>query len=165
MTEKKGFKKDTLIAAIVVSAWLCVTLIGLGALQIHHAWPALLTLLCFFEKKGDVKNLGNIFAGAAAGLVMAGLAPSAARLIAPVTGAHVGMILIVFTMVFLIIILGDVAHLVFNNYAFFYFTIALIFGREQLTIQWLMVLAAGGVFFTGGVLVFAKLLGMSTEIE
>ena len=165
MAEKKGFKKDTLIAAVVVSAWLCVTLVVLGALKIHHAWPAMLTLLCFFEQKGNVKILPNILIGAAVGLVLAGLVPFIVPFIAPKTGVLAATILIVFIMVFLIIMLGDVAHLVFNNYGFMYFTIAMIFGKEQLTVQWLIVLAAGGVFFTGGVLVFAKLLGMSTEIE
>ncbi len=165
MAEKKGFKKETIIAGVIVAAWLCVTLVGLGAFKITQGWPAFLTLLFFFEQKGDVKNLANIFIGAAVGLLLAASVPHAVELIAPSLGATGGTLLVVFICVFLIIALGDVAHLLFNNYAFVYFTIALIFGKEQPTVQWLIVLAAGGVFFTGGVLVFAKLLGMNPEAE
>ena len=166
MSEGKGFKKKTIIAAVVVAAWLVVTLVILGIFNIHHAWPAFLTLLFFFEKGGDVKNLPNIFIGAAVGILLAAAVPMGVGFIAPfIGGVTVATLLIVFIMVFSIIALGDVAHMFFNNYAFMYFTICLIFGKEQMTAQWLIVLAAGGVFFTGGVLVFAKLLGMSTEIE
>jgi len=165
MSEGKGFKKKTLIAAVIVAAWLCVTIVVLGIFKIHHVWPALLTLLFFFEKGGDVKNLPNIFVGAVVGLLLAALVPIAVEAIAPTVGVLGGSLIVVFILVFLIIALGDIAHMFFNNYAFVYFTIALIFGKEQLTVQWLIVLVAGGIFFTGGVLVFAKLLGMSTEIE
>jgi hypothetical protein len=165
MSEEKGFKKKTLIAAVIVAAWLCVTIVILGIFKIHHVWPALLTLLFFFEKGGDVKNLPNIFVGAVVGLLLASLVPIAVEAIAPAVGVLAGSLIVVFVLVFLIIILGDVAHMFFNNYAFVYFTIALIFGKEQLTVQWLIVLVAGGIFFTGGILVFAKLLGLSTKIE
>jgi hypothetical protein len=165
MSEEKGFKKKTLIAAVIVAAWLCVTIVILGIFKIHHVWPALLTLLFFFEKGGDVKNLPNIFVGAVVGLLLAALVPIAVGAIAPTVGVLAGSLIVVFVLVFLIIILGDVAHMFFNNYAFVYFTIALIFGKEQLTVQWLIVLVAGGIFFTGGILVFAKLLGLSTKIE
>jgi len=165
MSEEKGFKKKTLIAAVIVAALLCVTIVILGIFKIHHVWPALLTLLFFFEKDRDVKNLPNIFVGSAVGLLLAALVPIAVGAIAPTVGLLGGSLIVVFIAVFLIIALGDVAHMLFNNYAFVYFTIALIFGKEQLTVQWLIVLVAGGIFFTGGVLVFAKLLGMSTEIE
>ncbi len=165
MTEEKGYKKKTLIAALVVAAWLCVTIVVLGIFKIHQVWPAMFTLLFFFEKGGDVKNLPNIFVGAVVGLLLAALVPIAVGVIAPTVGVPAGSLIVVFILVFLIIALSDVAHMFFNNYAFAYFTIALIFGKEQLTVQWLIVLLAGGVFFTGGVLVFAKLLGMSTEVD
>ena len=58
--------------------------------------------------------------------------------------------------VFLLIALGDVAHLLFNNYAFAYFTVALIF-PEQLTVSWLATLVLGGIFFVGGFLIILQL--------
>ena len=165
MSEAKGFKKKTIIAALVVGAWLCVTIVVLGIFKVHQVWPAIFTLLFFFEKGGDVKNLPNIFVGSVVGLLLAALVPIAVEAIAPAVGVLAGSLIVVFVLVFLIIALSDVAHMLFNNYAFAYFTIALIFGKEQLTVQWLIVLVAGGIFFTGGVLVFAKLLGMSTEVD
>ena len=168
MSEGKGFKKKTIIAAVVVAAWLCVTLVVLGIFKIESGWPAFLTLLFFFEKNGDVKNLPNIFVGAAVGLLLAALVPIAVGAIAPTVGVLGGSLIVVFIAVFLIIALGDIAHMLYNNYAFVYFTIALIFAKQltwNMTGQWLIVLVAGGIFFTGGILVFAKLLGLSTEVE
>ena len=143
-------------------------MVVLGIFKIEQGWPAYLTLLFFFEKNGDVKNLPNIFVGAAVGLLLAALVPITVGAIAPTVGVLAGSLIVVFIAIFLIIALGDVAHMLFNNYAFVYFTIALIFAKQwtwNMTIQWLIVLVAGGIFFTGGILVFAKLLGMSTKVE
>jgi len=41
------------------------------------------------------------------------------------------LLIVVFAIVFLIIALGDVAHMFFNNYAFVYFTVATIFPKQQ----------------------------------
>ncbi len=165
MSEKKGFKKETTIAAVIVAAWLCVTLTLMGVFKIHHAWPALLTLLFFFEKNGDIKNLPNIFIGSAVGLLLAAGVPHIVGFIAPISGTAAATLITVFLIVFLLIALGDVAHMFFNNYGFVYFTIALIFAEAQLTVQWLIVLVAGGAFFTGGVLVFAKIFGLDGETK
>lgn len=157
LSESKGLKNETLIAGLIVAAWLCVTLVVLGIFKITQGWPAWLILLFFFGSGANLKNLINISVGGIVGLLLAGVLPLAVGAIAPVLGLQVSILIVVFIIVFLLIGLGDVAHMFFNNYAFVYFTIAVIYPK-QLTLEWLGVLILGGLFFVGGCLGFFKLL-------
>lgn len=146
---------------MIVAVWICVTIVVLGAFCIHQVWPAALVLLFMFEKGGDPKGLLNILPGGAVGLLLAAELPHLVGYIAPSLGLQPAILLAVGIFVFLIIALGDVAHMFFNNYAFAYFTIALIF-HEQLTIEWLATLVLGGLFFVGGFMVFLQLIMKAT---
>jgi hypothetical protein len=157
LESKPGFKKETVFAALIVAVWLCVTLIVLGQFGIKDGWPAFIVLLFFFETGANPANLKNIFAGGAVGLLLAwGLHPLAGALV-PALGPELGVLLAVGIIVFLLIALGDISHMLFNNYAFMYFTIAMIY-PVQATVTWLGVLFLGGAFFVGGILLVIKLL-------
>lgn len=119
LSESKGLKNQTLIAGLIVAAWLCVTLVVLGIFKITQGWPAWLILLFFFESGANLKNLINISVGGIVGLLLSGVLPLAVGAIAPVLGLQVSILIVVFIIVFLLIGLGDVAHMFFNNYAFF----------------------------------------------
>jgi hypothetical protein len=158
--QKAGLKKQTVIAGLIISVWLCITLVILGAFNIKDGWPAFLTLLFFFETGARTENLKNIFVGAAAGLILAWALTPLVTILVPAFGLQGGILVGVFIIVFLLIGLGDVSptfHLFFNNYAFCYFTVALIY-HEQATLQWLAVLFLAGLFFTGGILLIIKLM-------
>ena len=150
------FKPITLIAAVIVAVWICVTIVLLGAFRVHQVWPAAFVLLFMFEKGGDPRGLKNIIPGGIVGLLMAAALPHLVELLAPSLGLQPAILLMVGICVFLLIALGDVAHLLFNNYAFAYFTVALIF-PEQLTVSWLATLVLGGIFFVGGFLIILQL--------
>lgn len=155
--EKKGFKKETLIAALIIAAWVVVTLLVLGIFKVKSGWPAFLTLLFFFESGAKIENLKNIFCGAVVGLLLAGGLPFAVKALVPSLGLEPAILLVVFIIIFLIVALGDVAHMFFNNYAFVYFTIASIFPK-QATLEWIIVTVLGGLFFSGGSIGLIKLL-------
>lgn len=155
--QNKGFKKETLIAAFVVALMVVITLVVLGIFKIKSGWPAFLTLLFFFESGAKTENLKNIFCGAVVGLLLAGALPYAVKALVPALGLEPAILLVVFIIVFLIVGLGDVAHMFFNNYAFIYFTVASIFPK-QATLEWLLVTLLGGLLFTGGSLGLLKLL-------
>jgi hypothetical protein len=158
-SEKKTirFKPITIIAAAIVAVWICVTIVFLGAFNVHQIWPAALVLLFMFEAGGDPKGLKNIFAGGIVGLLLAAALPPLVGFIAPSLGLQPAILLMVGLFVFLIIALGDISHMLFNNYAFAYFTIALIF-HKQLTVEWLATLVLGGIFFVGGFLGILNLI-------
>jgi len=162
MSDKPRLSKEKVIAGLIVAFWLVVTLVILSKFGISEGWPAFLTLLFFFEAGAKTDNLVNIFVGGAVGLLLAACLPIAVGAIAPALGVELSALLVVFVIVFLIIALGDVAHMLFNNYAFCYFTVATIF-HEQATLQWLAVLILGGIFFTGGIIAIIKLISRNKQ--
>ena len=162
MSDKPRLSKEKVIAGLIVAFWLVVTLVILSKFGISQGWPAFLTLLFFFESGAKTANLKNIFVGAAVGLLLGAAMPVVAGALAPALGLEPALLLVVFVIVFLIIALGDVAHMFFNNYAFCYFTVATIF-PEQSTLEWLAVLILGGIFFTGGILAIIKLVTRNKE--
>ncbi len=162
MSDKPRLSKEKVIAGLIVAFWLVVTLVILSKFGISQGWPAFLTLLFFFESGAKTANLKNIFVGAAVGLLLGAAMPVVAGALAPALGLEPALLLVVFVIVFLIIALGDVAHMFFNNYAFCYFTVATIF-HEQSTLEWLAVLILGGIFFTGGILAIIKLVTRNKE--
>ena len=145
----------TLVAAGSVAVWILVTIALLGLFKIHQVWPAALVVLFFFLGHADTKNIPNIFVGAAVGLLMAAALPICVKYLAPTLGLKPAIYVMVGVMVFLIVALGDVLHIAFNDYNFAYFTIALIF-HEQLTVHWIATLLLAGPFFLFGVLYTIK---------
>ena len=148
--EKRGFKKQTVIIGLIVATWLCVTLFGIQLFGLHDGWPAFLVLLFFFETGAKVEKLKNIFCGGAVGILLALGFFLGVEFLEPMMGLGTAIFAMVFLIVFLIIVLGDISHTLFNNYAFCYFTVSLIYS-EQATLEWLLVLFLGGAFFIGGV--------------
>ena len=148
MEGKKGISTLKLVAGISVAVWILVTIEILSKFNIHQVWPAALVVLFFFLGHADTKNIPNIFVGAAIGLLMAAALPICVKYLAPTLGLKPAIYVMVGVMVFLIVALGDVAHIA-------YFTIALIF-HEQLTVHWLATLVFAGAFFLFAVLYSIK---------
>ena len=113
------------------------------------------------ESGAKTENLKNILLGSSWPLLDAAM-PVVTQALAPALELEPALLIVVFAIVFLIIALGDVAHMFFNNYAFVYFTVATIFPK-QTTLQWLLVLLLGGAFFTGGILGIIKLATRNKE--
>lgn len=146
--------KVLVIIGIIVAFWLLVSLVIFSALGIKEGWPAFLALPLFFLAGGtDPKKLIDIFVGGIVGLIMAAAIVPVVTFL--VTGAglpqEAAILLVVGILVFLIIALGGIAPLLFSNYTFVYFTVALIFPTQN-TLPWLGTLILGGAFFVGACL-------------
>lgn len=162
--EAVRFKGTTLKLGFVVASLLCITLFALNAIGIHDGWPAFLLLLFFFEGGAKREKIKSIFSGATVGLLFALGLFFGVELLAPALGMQVSIFAMVFLAIFLLIVLGDLSHTLFNNYAFCYFTVALIFA-EQSTLKWLFVLYAGGAFLLVGVIYFLKLIHKPKKVS
>ena len=155
MEGKKGISTLKLVAGISVAIWILVTIEILGRFNIHQVWPAALVVLFFFLGHADTKNIPNIFVGGVAGLLLAAALPLCVKFLVPMLGLKASIYVVVGVMVFFIVALGDLLHIVFNDYNFAYFTIALIF-HEQLTLHWILTLVIAGPFFLFTVLYSIK---------
>lgn len=150
--EKKGISKQRIITGLIVAIWLSITLFILELFGIHSGWPAFLTLMFFTLSGGKTDSLKSIFIGGTVGLLVARLLVVGVELLMTIgIGMQAGIFIMVFIAVFLLIVLEDLSHTLFNSYSFAYFTIALI-PTEQATLEWLLVLYLGGALFVGGVI-------------
>jgi len=157
--DKKGISKHRIITGLIVASWLCVTLFVLGLFNIHDGWPAFLALMFFIMGSGKTENLKSIFLGGTTGLLMAALIVIGVEFLIPTMGLgmQTAIYIMVFITVFLLVVLEDLNHTLFNNYAFGYFTVALV-PAQQATVNWIIVLFLGGAFFIYGVICFQDLL-------
>jgi len=163
--EKRGISKHRLITGLIVASWLCVTLYVLGLFNIHGGWPAFLALMFFIMAGGKTDKLKPIFLGGATGLLMAALIVIGVEfLMASIgMGMQTAIYIMVFITVFLLVVLEDLSHTLFNSYAFCYFTVALV-PAQQSTLEWSVVLFLGGAFFIAGVIMLSRFAGkMSTN--
>jgi hypothetical protein len=152
--------KALVVIGIIVAFWLLVTLVILGVFGIKEGWPAFLTLPLFFLIGGtDKKQLVNIFAGGAVGILLAAVIPLAVKFLVTSAGLDqtLGILIVVGLLVFIIIALGGSIPMLFSNFTFVYFTAALI-PAKQATIAWLGTLVLGGGFFLGTCLLSMALI-------
>lgn len=143
------FKASTVKLGLAVASLICFTLLMLSLIGIHDLWPASLLLLFYFENGAKREKIKTIYSGATVGLLYALGVFFSVEQLTPLLGLQVSIYTMVFLAVFLLIVLGDLSHMLFNNYAFCYFTVALIF-QTQSTLKWLFVLYAGGGILLAG---------------
>lgn len=146
--------KVLVVIGIIVAFWLLVSLVILSALGIKEGWPAFLALPLFFLAGGtDPKKLIDIFAGGIVGLALAAaITPLVTFLVKSAAFPQdLAILLIVGLLVFIIIALGGKLPLLFSNYTFVYFTVALAF-TPQNTLPWMGTLLLAGAFFIGACL-------------
>lgn len=127
---KKISIKAHFFLGIIIATIVCLGVVVIGALGIHATWPAFFIMISFFITGADVKNLPSIFIGCLTGLILAFLLLIAATPTMAALGATLGLLVLVWLVVFVIVFGKEFAPKAFNDFAFIYFTIALIFAAE-----------------------------------
>ncbi|PKM51731.1 MAG: hypothetical protein CVV02_05570 [Firmicutes bacterium HGW-Firmicutes-7] len=156
MENKLKIEKGTIIAAFIAAVWVCVTLFLLELFKYTSTWPAFIPFVLFAVSGWKTNQLKNIFIGSISGLLLGAIALKAIQYIVGGTGIYYMYMVPVFLVVFLLISLGDILPMIFNNYAFCYYTIAFA-SQKQETFEWIQVSLLGGIFFTGGLILFFRL--------
>ncbi|HZK87066.1 MAG TPA: hypothetical protein VFC40_03800, partial [Syntrophomonas sp.] len=123
---KKISVKAHFFLGLIIATIVCIGVFIIGALGIEHTWPAFLIMISFFMTGANVKNLPNIFIGSITGLILAFVLLIAAAPTMEALGATFGLLVLVWIVVFLIVFCKEFVPMAFNDFAFIYFTIALI---------------------------------------
>ncbi len=163
---KKISIKAHFFLGLIVATMVCLGVIVIGALGVEATWPAFFIMISFFITGADVNNLPKIVIGAITGLLLSFLLLIAAAPAMAALGATLGLLILVWLVVFLIVFGGEFLPQAFNDFAFIYFTIALIFAAEAATmtpaaivseyVTWALTAVLGG----GGIL--AGIIGCIT---
>lgn len=118
--------KIHMILGLIIATCVVLGVYVMGLFGIHAVWPAFFVMISFFLMGADVKNIPTIMVGAVSGLIFAFLLATALTPLQASIGDPAATLLLVWIAVFVIAALGEVLPMVCNNYAFAYFTIALI---------------------------------------
>lgn len=153
---KIKFSKSTLIAALISGVWLCVTLFILNLFNISIGWPAFMPFVLFNLIGWKTTEVKPIFGGGVVGLLLGGVALKGIFLIIGRTGIFYTYLIPIFIAIFLLVALGDILPVLFNNYTFCFYTIAFA-TPEQETLKWILIMLLGGGFYFGGMFMFIRL--------
>ena len=130
---KKISIKAHFFLGLIVATIVCIGVYVLGLFGIHATWPAFFMMISFFITGADVANLPKIAIGCVTGLLLAFLLLLAAVPSMTALGATFGLLILVWIVVFSIVFGGEFVPYAFNDFAFIYFTIALIFAGQAAT--------------------------------
>jgi hypothetical protein len=154
------FNRRRLILGLYVLALIVITELFTAYLKVP-AWPAFVAWVLFFVEHMNPKRAPHVLIGAAAGIGLVMLAPSAIGLLAHLTGAEWGRLLYILAAVYAIFALGEMIPLVLNSHTFMLFTVAgLALATPHPNPQlWLLMEAAGGGLLIGATIVVGRIIG------
>ncbi|MGO9138039.1 MAG: hypothetical protein ACLP9S_16815 [Syntrophales bacterium] len=152
--------KDRLIFGVFLIIVIALAEIILGHLK-FPAWPAFMVMIFFFEVHMDIKKAANILVGCLFGianliLIKIFLGAAAASL-----GLELATLVYVIVFVYLIVALGELVPVIFNNYAFMAFLVAAVAANAPApnVLVWMGVELVGGAIFIAAILGIVKIMG------
>ena len=152
--------KDRLIFGLLLIVLIAIGEIVLTKLKLA-TWPAFMIMIFFFEAHMDTKKAANILLGGLFGIANLILIKMFLDAAAPSLGLDLAKLVYILVFVYLIVALGEVVPILFNNYCFMFFLVA---GLAAMTpapnvFQWMGVEIVGGGLFIAGILCIMKILG------
>ena len=152
--------KDRLIFGVFLIIVVALVEIISGKLG-FPAWPAFMVMIFFFEAHMDVKKAPHILVGGLFGIVNIILIKMYLDATAASMGLELAMLVYVIVFVYLIVALGEIIPVIFNNYAFMFFLVAAVAAKTPApnVLVWMGVEVVGGAIVIAAVLGIVKILG------
>ncbi|MFZ1980670.1 MAG: hypothetical protein WAU61_05130 [Smithella sp.] len=152
--------KDRLIFGVFLIIVVALVEIISGKLG-FPAWPAFMVMIFFFEAHMDVKKAPHILVGGLFGIINIILIKMYLDATAASMGLELAMLVYVIVFVYLIVALGEIIPVIFNNYAFMFFLVAAVAAKTPApnVLVWMGVEVVGGAIVIAAVLGIVKILG------
>lgn len=153
MEGKNKITRQHFVVTTLFVAWLVTSNILFMVLNIHHTWPAFFICIFFFAYGLNPGRVKEIYAGAVSGLIFGYLLPFYLGVMAPVLGVKAALNVYIALVLFIILILGPVAHTLVNPVSFTYALMCLIHIEEihEKIVEWGLMTILGGTFIIGGI--------------
>jgi hypothetical protein len=160
------FNRRRLILGLYVLGLIVITELVTGYLKLP-AWPAFVAWVLFFVEHMNARRTWHILIGAAAGIGLVMLAPSAIGLLAHLIGAEWGRLFYILAAVYAIFAFGEMIPLVLNSHTFMLFTVAgLALATPHPNPQlWLLMEAGGGGLLIGATIAVGRIIGAPSAAE
>jgi uncharacterized membrane protein len=158
--EMAKVSKDRLIFGVPLIILVALGEIILGKLKLP-SWPAFMVMIFFFEAHMDMKKAPNILVGGLFGIANLIIIKIFLEAAAPSLGLELTKLIYVIVFVYLIVALGEVVPVIFNNYAFMYFLVAAVAAKGPApdVFAWMGVELVGGAIFIAAILGIVKISG------
>jgi len=152
--------KDRLIFGVFLIIVVALVEIISGKLG-FPAWPAFMVMIFFFEAHMDIKKAPHILVGGLFGIANIILIKMFLGATAASMGLELAMLVYVIVFVYLIVALGEIIPVIFNNYAFMFFLVAAVAAKTPApnAFVWMGVEVVGGALVIAAVLGIVKILG------
>jgi hypothetical protein len=127
------------------------------------AWPAFMCMIFFFVEHMNTQKASHIIVGAIAGFAGIAFIGTAVGALAPIMGVEAGKILYILALVYAIVAFGETLPIVFNSYAFTFFTVGGLGleAPEPNPYLWMAMAVVGGGLLIGSVVLINKMMGVS----
>jgi hypothetical protein len=160
------FNRRRLILGLYVLALIVITELVTGYLELP-AWPAFVAWVLFFGEHMDPKKAPHILIGAATGIGLIMLAPTAIGLLAHLIGPEWARLIYILAAVYAIFAFGEMIPLVLNNHTFMVFTVAglALAAPNPNPRLWLLMEVAGGGLLIAATIVVGTIIGVRSAAE
>lgn len=156
--------KDRLIFGVLLIIVVGIAEIIFGKYKLA-AWPAFMVMIFFFEAHMELKKAPDILLGGLFGIANLIFIKMFIIAFAPHLGVELAQLIYVLVFVYLIVALGEILPVVFNNYAFMFLTVAggvIVFAPHANVFAWMGLELIGGAIFIATIIGMMKIMSFLT---
>ena len=161
-----GLDRHRLIFGLYLLVLIAAAVLVAGRFGIP-AWPAFMAMVFFFVEDMNVGKVPHILLGGMFGIGCILLAAPIIGVLAPLVGVEYATLAYILAIVYAIVAFGEMAPLLFNNFAFMYLTVTGIAVQLPAPDPWLWmgIAGIGGGLLIAGVIGIGKLMSPTTAAK
>ena len=138
-TIQKGYYMGKLDPQRLIFGLFLLVLVVSGEIVFSHfklpAWPAFMVMIFFFMEHMDLKKAPGILFGGGFGIMCIVFIKYFMITLSPYTGMEFAKISFIVIVVYAIVAFGEILPVLFNNYAFMFFTVSGLAAKTPETVK------------------------------
>lgn len=160
------FNRPRLVFGLYLLVLIAIAEVVAGHFELP-AWPAFMAMIFFFVEHMDPKKAVHILVGGMFGIACILLAPPLVGALAPLIGLELARLAYILAVVYAIVAFGEMAPMLFNNYAFMFLTVTGLAMQlpQPKPLLWIAVAGVGGALLIAGVIGIGKLMARQAAAQ
>lgn len=160
------FNRQRLVFGLYLLVLIAVAELVAGRFELP-AWPAFMAMIFIFVEHMDPRKAPHILVGGVFGIACILLASPIVGALAPLIGMELARLVYILAIVYAIVAFGEMAPMLFNNYAFMFLTVTGLAMHlpQPDPFQWMAVAGVGGGLLIAGVIGIGRLMAGSAAAK